>query len=176
LLPKWRHYTKTRSFVSSAYLYGPAQLNKNNFKKTGLAPSHNNLFAAMGVDSSEKYTLFFLALCTLCLTTTIIIYCHHADHTSKEESLDEIKAQVDVLRERVTDLLLEVEQGGGGTHNNKLDIGDGQPRIERPAGHVKVDRRKVYATLYHNTANDVGYVWGLRYDFPTKERKRRKKE
>lgn len=128
----------------------------------------------MGVDSSEKYTLFFLALCTLCLTTTIIIYCHHADHTSKEESLDEIKAQVDVLRERVTDLLLEVEQGGGRTHNYKLDISDGQPRIERPAGHVKVDRRKVYATLYHNTANDVGYVWGLRYyNFSSKERTRR---
>ena len=130
----------------------------------------------MGVDSSEKYTLFFLALCTLCLTTTIIIYCHHADHTSKEESLDEIKAQVDVLRERVTDLLLEVEQGASRTHNNKLDIGEGQPRIERPSGHVKVDRRKVYATLYHNTANDVGYVWGLRYYFNAKERKRRKKE
>jgi hypothetical protein len=134
----------------------------------------------MPIDSSEKYTLFFLALCTLCLTTTIIIYCHHADHVSKEESFDEVKAQVDVLRERVSDLLFEIDHGTSRLHHSisissdDKHTAEGDPALavrppkapsSTPNHHqrqAKVDRRKVYATLYHNTANDIGYVWGLR--------------
>lgn len=108
----------------------------------------------MAIDP-EKYTLFFVALCTLILTTTVVIYCHQAERSDRQGGIQDVRVQVQELRDRVAGLVAG--------HMVQAPPYMARRPTHPPPPHV--DKKKVYATLYHNPSEDPGYVLGLRYAF-----------